>query len=322
MSIQRLGVRLLRRGPPRGLISLGLVGVGPVWEHRYRSAVRRLSHRLAIRAVHDPVSGRAQAAAHDSGAEVCTGLKQLLDHPALDGLLLLDASWYGVAPAFWACERQRPALIASHPATSPCEWQKLHETAQQQSVMLVPELAWRFQPSTVRLRELIASRLGPVRSLRVRLHPGQAQSEGHFRQSLAFAVDWCGFVSRQTLGCLTGSREPGAPQRFFLEFQSDIRGRRLNTAEICPSVMDAAEPVDTCGFQAEVDCERGVAFVHDSARISWNVAGEVRICEELGSERTEEEVILDQFCRRLVGGLIPTATMQDLAIAWNLVALT
>lgn len=322
MSIQRLGVRLLRRGPPRGLISLGLVGVGPVWEQRYRSAVRRLSHRLAIRAVHDAVSGRAQLAAHESNAEVCTGLKQLLDHPALDGLLVLDTSWYGVAPAFWACERQRPALVASHPASSPCDWQHLHEAAQQHSVMLVPELAWRFQPSTVRLRELIASRLGPVRSLRIRVHSGHAQEDQHFRQSMAFAIDWCGFVSRQNLGGLIGARESGAQQRYLLEFQPDIRGRQLDPAEISIPVMEAAESTTKCGFQAEIDCEHGSAFLHDSVRINWNVAGETSICEELGSERTEEEVMLDQFCRRLVGGLIPTASIQDLALAWSLAKTT
>jgi hypothetical protein len=55
---------------------LGLVGIGPSWE-RYRSAIKRLSKRIRIRAVHDPVLGRAQNAAQDTGADAGAGLKQI-----------------------------------------------------------------------------------------------------------------------------------------------------------------------------------------------------------------------------------------------------
>ena len=319
MTVQRLGVRLLRRGPPRGLISLGLVGVGPAWEQRYRSAVRRLSHRLAIRAVHDPVFGRAQAVAHENNAEVCAGLNQLLDHPALDGLLILDSNWYGVTPGLLACDRQRPALISSHLAGSPCEWQHLHEVSQQQSVMLVPELAWRFQPSTMRLRELIASRLGPVRSLKIWLPSAPSHDDFRKHQSLALAIDWCGFVSRQNLGRFTRSGERGS---YFLEFQPDIRDRSLDAAEIDLGSIAAGDSHATWDFQAEVICERGRGVVTSATQIRWDAVGVAEVAEELHNERAEEDVMLDQFCRRLVGGLIPTATMNDLALAWGLVART
>ena len=47
-------------------------------------------------------------------------------------------------------------------------------------------------------------------------------------------------------------------------------------------------------------------------------AGE-RIVESLAADRPDVEVMLDHFCRRVVGGLIPVPTLDDLCRAFQLV---
>ena len=46
-------------------------------------------------------------------------------------------------------------------------------------------------------------------------------------------------------------------------------------------------------------------------QLSWVSDGERRV-ESLVSERSEVEVMLDHFCRRVVGGLIPVADLADI----------
>ena len=67
----------------------------------------------------------------------------------------------------------------------------------------------------------------------------------------------------------------------------------------------------------QVECERGRADVLSANRIMWRCDGET-YHESLTSERTELQVMLDHFCRRVVGGLIPVADLADVRRSWIL----
>lgn len=54
--------------------------------------------------------------------------------------------------------------------------------------------------------------------------------------------------------------------------------------------------------------------------VEWTADGKQQ-SEELTAERTETEVLLDHFCRRAVGGLIPVPTLEDLMRAKASIAL-
>ncbi len=308
----------MRRGHTRGLLTLGLIGVGPSWERRYRPAVRRLSERLCIRVVHDPVLSRAQAVAQETGADVADGLMQVIDHPGLNGVLVLDVGWYGLAPAEFACERQKPLFLGGNWHDPPADWQRLAESAQQRGVMLVPELSLRFQPATTRLRELIASRLGPVRHIQVCMHPASHGEAGSLREALAAAVDWCSYVTRRSVESLmvATSNDVAAESRWTLTFRPDARGMELAPAEI--GIQERPHiPGDSWdnSLQAVVMCEQGQAVLEDATTIRWSLSNSAESVECLAQERPDVDVMLDQFCRRLVGGLIPTATLSDVATA-------
>ena len=73
--------------------------------------------------------------------------------------------------------------------------------------------------------------------------------------------------------------------------------------------------------EVHLHCEHGDARLLGANVIEWTVDG-CRQSEELTTERTETEVLLDHFCRRVVGGLIPVPTLEDLMRARMAIAPT
>ena len=60
------------------MINLGLVGLGPVWESRYRPVLEKLRHRVRVRAVYDPIASRGEQVAFEFGATPYQGVTALL----------------------------------------------------------------------------------------------------------------------------------------------------------------------------------------------------------------------------------------------------
>jgi hypothetical protein len=63
--------------------------------------------------------------------------------------------------------------------------------------------------------------------------------------------------------------------------------------------------------EVHLHCERGQARLLGPTSIEWTVDGRPQ-SETLTTERSETEVLLDHFCRRAVGGLIPVPSLEDL----------
>ena len=64
-----------------------------------------------------------------------------------------------------------------------------------------------------------------------------------------------------------------------------------------------------------IQCVNGTASAGTSrAGSSWEVGGE-RVVESLTSDRTDLEVMLDHFSRRVLGSLIPVPTLDDVQAA-------
>jgi hypothetical protein len=58
-----------------------------------------------------------------------------------------------------------------------------------------------------------------------------------------------------------------------------------------------------------VRCERGQAILTGSSQIAWQTA-DAEGHESFGNERSPYEIIVDQFCRRALGGLMPVPTIR------------
>src|SRR5262249_56295125 len=93
-------------------LSVGVLGLGPLWRRRYKPALLAQPRRFAVRAVCDPIVYRAALEARQVGAEVFAGPTEMLERAAVEALLLLDTPWYGLWPLELACRFGRPVFCA------------------------------------------------------------------------------------------------------------------------------------------------------------------------------------------------------------------
>ena len=142
------------------MLNVGLIGLGPEWEHRYRPRHSGDWRALAVRCVQASIISRAEQAAAELGCDVAPGLLSLMEREDVQALLVLDTAWYGSMPAQFACRVGKPAFLASRLAHSSHGADQLVRRAAHTGVTLMPDFAHRYTPGTSRLRELIATRLG------------------------------------------------------------------------------------------------------------------------------------------------------------------
>ena len=64
--------------------------------------------------------------------------------------------------------------------------------------------------------------------------------------------------------------------------------------------------------QITFHCEKGKATITSPVQIQWQTGSSTQKQETLTSERSEEEIMLDIFCRRVIGGLVPVADLDDI----------
>lgn len=285
----------------RAKVSVALVGVGPIWDLHYRDAVQRLSSRLCVKAVCDSVALRATAVAEEFQATAVSCPWLLTQRKDLDAWLILDPGWFGPYPARLAVEHRRAALLAN-PFSAPVSVlvPLLHQ-ARDRDEMLVLEFAQRFTPATTRLRELIATRLGRIRTIEITVdRPGTSESiRGWLLECASEVVELFDWSS-----CLAGG---GIPRVELTSGSLQLSFPERNGFGVRVSIRFAAEGPAV----RAVECESGRATLTGPAQISWQVTGGGCQEEVLCHERSPHEIVLDQFCRRALGGLVPVPSIHD-----------
>lgn len=294
--------------PSRAKVSVALIGVGPSWELYYRDAIERLSSKLSVRAVCDSVLLRAASVADEFEATAVSCPWQLTQRTDLHAWLILDPGWYHTYPAELAVHHARPALYANTFAPPLDDLARIMKRSLERGETLMPEFPQRFTPATTRLRELIATRLGPVRRVEITI-PRTAEFTSvdcwltDNQESFIGLLDWC--------SCLVGSAcdsvtvIPGSSPKIELSFRPRT-ATVGNPAVVCMSFEDAGEG----NIVRRVECERGNVVINSPTQIAWQ-ADDASGDETLGHERSPHEIILDQFCRRALGGLVPVPTVGD-----------
>jgi predicted dehydrogenase len=288
------------------MINLGLVGLGPVWESRYRPVLEKLRHRVRVRAVYDVIASRSEQAAFEFGAVPYQGVLTLLSQPDLRGILVLDTSWHGNALLHFVRKMKKPAYIAGSLGEDWDELTELRSLVESEGLLVMPEFSRRFTPATCRLRELIATHLGPPRHISIRAVPPAADApdavpgQAAGTDFLVGLLDWCRYVVRSAAveleaGPLHAEAPPEGPRSIAIEFGARDLERR-------PTVrLELHNPPEACGE----------AVIEGPEHIRWTPSGGEGKTESLTADRTEVEVMIDHFCRRLAGGLIPVADMSD-----------
>jgi predicted dehydrogenase len=316
------------------MLDVGLIGLGPEWERRYSPALVKLRHRLRVRSVYAPVITHAEQVSAELDCDVSPGMVALMDREDVRALLVLDAAWYAGIPARFACRAGKPAFLAGRLMHRLPMAEELMQRAAETGVTLMPDFSHRYTPGTSRLRELIASRLGRPLEIVVDAAPpipaasGDESPPATERELLASAIDWCTNLVGTPPAVLRAvpieEAKPGCFSEISVAFRRPAAGGDAARAIIRLIDQEAATVVPShcegapIALAAHVTCAKGIAWLEGPRQVTWQHDGE-RLVESLATDRSDVEVMLDHFSRRVVGGLIPVPTLEDLCRAYQLV---
>jgi len=284
------------------MLPIGVIGVGTDWNAVWRPALAQLS-RLSVTSFYDPVAKVGEQVAEAFGWTLAPNARRLLETPKLRGIVILDAGWLGNWAIHQADLRRIPVFVS--PADSSLECLAAALGAATGETLIQPELRRRYTPATMRVRELTATRLGPVKSLRVELSSMDRLTTSDWAE----AVDWCRYVLQSSVTRASYALEEDTLQVVFR--------KRFEEAPVEAAIVQ--RPADegiaaTASFTAELICREGVAIITGSRRVRWK-AGDDEADEELSDDRSSAVVQLDLFARRLAGGLVPVSSLDEVASA-------
>lgn len=315
-------------------IRVGLVGLGPNWEQRHRPALLASSDRFEVSAVCDQVAHRAEQVARDFKAEVCDGYFALARRGDVDAIMMLSRQWYGVLPIMAACDAGKSIYCASGWDLNDEEINTVRERVLHAGISLSPEFPNRHSPATLRLKELIATKLGPPSMLfcHQRLVKEQDKATKHFcpphdhlRHNLVELIDWCCFVVGRDPSAVWGVKHPvegevsGDYEMMSLDFSSaQESGKNKVVAQISSGRYMSAKWTEAVSFRPpsmlQVVCQNGVAFVDLPSSLTWfDSFG--RQMESLDSERPPFEQLLSQFHRSVTNLVRDRSGIDDLCRA-------
>jgi len=286
-------------------------------------ALRALSDRLEVCAVCDPVQHRAVQVAKQFNATVYDGFRALMDRDDIDCVMLLSAHFYGATPIYAACEYGKAVYCAAALELEDQQATELRERVQDSGIAFMAEFACRLSPATLRLKELLATRLGKPRLLfcnRRRSSPIKCENGDRCGRDLVELVDWCRYVVEGDPTSLLATAHRSSETAFndyfavSLDFSPNaevglgpvaIIGCGNYVPESLEESLSYRRPADL-----KVVCDNGIAFVDLPNTVAWfDKAGQH--LEKLDHERNVGEQLLITFHRAVQSLVLKTASLDD-----------
>ncbi|QDU96461.1 Gfo/Idh/MocA family protein [Lignipirellula cremea] len=310
-------------------LRVGIVGLGDAWESRHRPALRALSDRFEIRAFCAEVAHKAEIAAKEFNASPLDGFRSLAAREDVDAVLMLAPAWYGPAPILAACDAGKAIYCSAALDIEPRHASRIKERVEASGVAFMAEFPRRHAPATLRLKELIATRLGRPQLLfcHERLRKEETGPNGTRRyqpfssatRELMELADWCRYVVDQEPTSVMGVEHDTDGndkdyQMLSLDFSPEDRPGRGPLAQISCGRYLPRSWRDAISFRApsalQVVCERGAAFVDLPSQVIWfDEAGQH--IESLESERPVGEQLLTQFHRAVTSLVRKISDLED-----------
>lgn len=314
----------------------GIVGLGLNWERRYLPALRTLADRFEVRGVCEEVFHRAERAARELNAIPVDGYRALAARDDIDVILCLSDQWYGVTPILAACDYGKAVYSAISFPLEASDATLLRERVDASGIAFMAELPRRHAPATIRLKELIATRLGRPRMLfchrRVAVEKqaiGQ-RDRGTESRDLMELVDWCGYVAGTPPTSVVAVRHADATapglddyQMMSLDFSEHGHVGSGCLAQISCGYYMPQQWEEAVTFRPpaamQVACENGIAFVDLPTSLVWfDTAG--RHMESLESDRPVGEMMLSQFHRMVTSLVRHVSGLDDTLFAMHVVS--
>lgn len=325
-------------------LRVGVIGLGGAWETRHRPALRALGDRYEVRAICEQVGHKAEAAAKEFDACAVDGYRALAARDDIDAILILSPQWYGPLPILAACDEGKAVYCGAAMELEAEQARVIRDRVEQAGIAFMAEFPRRHAPATLRLKELIATRLGPPRLLfchqrKLAKAPtpqtANKNSQRHgvqpstITRELIELVDWCRYVVGHepnsvfgVVGHLSSTSPRPDYEHLNLDFSVPQEPEKTATAQISCGVHPEELWHEAVAFRRppglQVCCENGVAFVDLPSNLVWfDVAG--RHEESLKFERPVGEQLLSQFHRSVTSLIRRTGGIEDAYRALNVV---
>ncbi len=323
-------------------LRVGLIGQGGDWDGRYLPSLRLMQDRFEVRGVYHSVGALAEQAARQFDVARCDSFRSLIARDDIDAVLLLEADWYGTLPLRAACDFGKAVFCGSQIPLIPAQAAALKQRVDQAGIAFMGEFPRRYSPATLRLKELIATRLGPPKLLfchrRLDSQP-EVQGRGLSTQDrgpreLTELVDWCRYVVGRNASWVQAAAQGGPPSSHPRQYSVLTLGFPGNSEGDGPMTQTLAQI--SCGAYIphwwheaihfrppaalQVCCEQGLAFIDLPSSLVWfDQAG--RHQESLESELPVGQQLLSQFHRTVFALLRKVTDLEDLYVALRTIEL-
>ncbi|MCU0708406.1 MAG: Gfo/Idh/MocA family oxidoreductase [Pirellula sp.] len=298
-------------------LRVGVVGLGRDWQSRYLPALRSMRDRFQVVGIYNSVSVLADSAARDLDAERIDSYRAIMEMPQLDAVMVLEDDWYRLMPLWAACHYRKAVFCGSEVNLDPSAASKIQEQVRASGIAFMNEFARRFAPATLRLKELIATRLGRPRLLfchrRLACESPDPRSPGSLelrsQRELLELIDWCKYIVGDAPDWVQAIRHVSLPspansdyQILSLGFGAPENDPRAILAQIsCGAYIPSVWP-EAIAYRPpaaiQVCCEKGLAFVDLPSTLVWfDDAG--RHQETLDTELSIGQQMLGQFHRAI-----------------------
>ncbi len=319
-------------------LRLGLIGLSSDWQHRHFPALRMLQDRFEVRGVYSSVSAFSESVARDFDAQRYDGFREMLRSDNIDAIMMLEGDWYGVAPLVAACDYGKAIYCGSEVDFDPQRAAHLKQLVDGAGVAFMAEFPRRYAPASLRLKELIATRLGAPQILfcHRRLTCNQGDTQRNRRSLAARAdrelmelIDWCCFIvgreprSIQSVyhcahqadnAFVTAGGAATDYQSLSLDLSADGAPPSSTIAQISCGAYIPPAWQEAIAFRppaaVQVCCQNGLAFVDLPNSLIWfDEAG--RHQESLESELAVGQQLLTQFHRAVTSLVRKMGDLED-----------
>jgi predicted dehydrogenase len=320
-------------------LRIGVIGQGRDWQSRYLPALRSMRDRFQVVGIYNSVSALAETVARELDAERSDSFRAVMENSSLDAVLILEDDWYQLKPVFAACDYGKAVFCGAELNLDPSTAKQIQKQVLTSGIAFMTEFPRRFAPATLRLKELIATRLGRPRLLFCHRRlaceskdPRNNRSlDARSERELIELVDWCSYIVADAPSWIqairhTSSQQPHSSdyQILSLGFGSPENDPKAILAQVSCGAYIPEVWHEAIAFRPpaaiQVCCEKGLAFVDLPSTLVWfDDAG--RHQEALDTELSVGQQMLGQFHRSITSLVHKSNDLDDTCRALRILEL-